>query len=164
MRLILTAVLLLAASTATAGVKAGDRAPSIRSAQTRTGKPISWKALRGEIVVLTFGASWCAPCKRELPAFDKVAVTLRGKEKHSVRFLAVNLDDEVAAGKRFVKSLGLDCVIPIFDPEGRIAASFGPPVMPTTYIVDRNGIVRHVHKGYKKGDARAIEKEVRKLL
>lgn len=165
MRAIIVALALsLATSVAVAGVKEGDRAASIKGGQRASGKPMTLTAMRGKVVVLTFGASWCVPCKKELPALDKIAIRLIKKDRKKVEFIAVNLDDEIKDGKTFIKSLKLDCIKALYDPKGRVGSSWAPPVMPSTYVIDGKGIVRHVHKGYKKGDENKLESVVRSLL
>ena len=157
-------VLFVAASTAEAGVKEGDRAPELKGVTWKSGKAMTLSQFKGKVVVLTFGASWCAPCKKELPAFDKLAIDLVRNKKLPVRFVAINVDSELAAGKRFVGGLGLDCIFTGYDPRSKTAVVYGPAAMPTTFIIDKKGIVRHVHKGFRKGDEDRVASLVRKLL
>jgi len=114
--------------------------------------------------VLTFGASWCKPCKKELPALDKLAIRLEAKERLPVKFIAVNLDDTKAPGQAFMKRLGLRCIWALYDPSGRLGGSYAPPVMPSTYVIGKRGIVRHLHEGYRDGDIAKLEREIRGLL
>jgi peroxiredoxin len=156
----LAAAFLLASQPATADVRAGDRASELR-AKDGKGKRVKLKSLRGKWVVLTFGASWCKPCKKELPAYEKLARQFKGKD---VVFVAVNIDSSVKKGKKFNKRMGLRAVHAVYDPSGSTAETYDPPTTPTTFVIDPKGIVRKVHAGYRSGDDNKIRKLINKYL
>ncbi len=155
-RLLLTTLLvsLTAPVAASAEVGVGDRAAELVQVVDGAGKKLRLGSYRDRVVVMTFGASWCEPCKRELPAFEKLARSYAGK-KARVTFLAVNIDSERAKALAFVKQAGLRTVIAGFDPAKSSVESYDPPKMPTTFVI-RGGIVRHVHGGYAGGDEKKI--------
>jgi thiol-disulfide isomerase/thioredoxin len=148
---------------ASAGVRAGDRAAEFVRVADNAGKRISIKAYKDRVVVLTFGASWCAPCRRELPAYEKLASRYVGKK---VVFLAVNIDTDAGKGKKFMTQARLKLVRALFDPRGSTVESYDPPKMPSTFIIS-HGVVKHLHGGYSKGDendiGRLVDKELAKL-
>jgi len=154
------ALLLALASTAAADVRAGQRAPELTGSKDARGKEFKLKAYRGKWVVMTFGGSWCKPCKKELPAWDKLAAKWAGK----VTFIAVNLDNDPAKGKKFMDGLKLKKLIRVYAPESSTTAAdiYSPPVQPSSYVIDPKGIVRELHEGYESGDdakmSRALEK------
>ena len=148
------ASLLAAAPTARAEVRKGDRASDFVQVVDGAGKRVSLKSFRDQVVVVTFGASWCEPCKRELPAMEKLARHYQQKRARVV-FLAVNIDNEVAKGKRFMQQAGLRAVRAIFDSRKSTVEAYDPPKMPSTFII-RGGVVRHVHAGYSAGDESAL--------
>jgi len=152
---------LLASSTAQAKVRAGDRAAELSSVKDGSGRRLKLKRYRGKVVVLTFGASWCKPCAKELPAYEKLS---RKFSKKKVVFLAVNIDSGVAAGKKFFRRLGVKRMVKGFDPSKGSVESWDPPTMPSTFVIDKRGIVRHMHKGYESGDAKALGSVIRKHL
>jgi thiol-disulfide isomerase/thioredoxin len=155
--LAIAAALLLAASpVADAKVGEGDRAAELTAVVTKKGKKLRLRELRDKVVVLTFGASWCAPCKKELPALEKLARKYAGK---NVVFIAVNIDEERKKGEKFMREVGLRAVIQAFDTRKGAVNAYDPPTMPTTYVV-RKGLVRHVHKGYRGGDDRKLERVI----
>jgi len=154
---------LLVASPALAGVKAGDRAREVRTVRTEKGKKIRIRDYRGKVLVVTFGASWCPPCKKELHALEKVARRIR-TAKHPVRFLAVNVDSTKAKGVAFMKQFNLECVLAGYDPQGTAKNTYNPPTMPSTYVIDKHGVVKWMHKGYRPGDEKAIAKKVMELV
>ena len=139
-----------APSVAAAEVKVGDRAPELDGAKDARGKAFKLKALRGTWVVMTFGGSWCKPCKKELPAWDKLATKWTGK----VVFVAVNLDNDPKKGKKFMDGLRLKNLVRVYAPESSTAAAdiYSPPIQPSSYVIDPKGIVRELHEGYSSGD------------
>ena len=146
----LTLALLIAVPSATAGLKRGDRAAEFVQVVDEKGQRVSLKRFRDQVVVITFGASWCEPCKKELPALEKLAVKYYSKHAKIV-FLAVNIDNEADKGKKFMARAGLKCVRALFDRQKTAVESYDPPKMPTTFVI-RRGIVKHVHAGFAAGD------------
>lgn len=150
------ALALAAAAPAVAEVKKGDRAPELDGAKDSRGKAWKLKAQRGKWVVMTFGGSWCKPCKKELPAWDKLAA----KWKPKVVFVAVNLDNDPAKGKRFMDGLKLKHLVRLYAPEEKAAAAdiYAPPTQPTTFVIDPKGIVVEMHESYSSGDEAKLDK------
>jgi thiol-disulfide isomerase/thioredoxin len=147
-------------SEAEAKVREGDRAGKFVSVKDAAGKAFKLKKYKDRIVVLTFGASWCKPCKKELPAFEKLA---KKYDKKKVIFVAVNVDSKLSKGKAFAAKAGLKKVVALYDPKSSTVESYDPPTMPSTYIIKR-GIVKKVHAGYRSGDISKIEKFINKEL
>jgi thiol-disulfide isomerase/thioredoxin len=154
--------LALAAGTAAAEVKEGDRAPELENARTADGGKFRLKAQRGQWIALTFGGSWCKPCKKELPAWDKLAARYRGK----VLFVAVNIDLDPGKGKKFLDQLKVVHLTRVFMPENKTTSvdTYDPGTFPSTFLVDPNGVVRVVHKGYSSGDEGAFARRIDGLL
>ena len=106
--------------------------------------------MAGKWVLYTFGASWCQPCHKELPAWDKIATKLAGK----VLFVSVNINNDAGEGKEFIDSLKLKHLFVVYMPDEQSAAmkAYDPDRMPSTFVIDPEGIVRIVQYGYDKGD------------
>ncbi|MDB4968247.1 MAG: putative thiol:disulfide interchange protein DsbE [Myxococcales bacterium] len=141
-----TAALLLAvtfSSVATAGVGKGQRAPEFTLASLK-GPQVSLSALRGKVVLIDFWAQWCEPCKKELPQLEKLAREYAGK---GVVIVAVNIDKQRENAERMAKQLGLTMDV-LLDPAGSVASSYDLPKMPTSFVVDKKGIVRYVNEGF----------------
>jgi thiol-disulfide isomerase/thioredoxin len=153
--------LALAAPAWAGGVAKGDRAAEFTGVKDRAGKPLSLRALRGKVVVLTFGASWCKPCGKELPAYDKLAAKYKSDDR--VAFVAINIDSERANADKFLADAGVKSLTVGFDPASKTVEKYQPGTMPTTYVIDGNGIVREVHAGYEKGDEAKIARAVDQL-
>jgi len=161
MRLVL--VFLAALATVPRGARAdtlqvGDRLAELESAVDAGGKPFRIKALKGKWLMLTFGASWCKPCAKELPAWDKIAPDYKGK----VEFVAVDLDSKVDDGKRFHdKDVKLRNMTRVYlSPDSAVAAKYGSDHMPTTVLADPQGVIRYVRGGFEKAD---VDGEVKKM-
>lgn len=150
----------LISPTAEAGVKVGDRAPEFVNVKTPTGHRIRLRKYRKKIVVLTFGASWCKPCRHELPAYSKIA----GKFPQ-VQFIAVNIDKNKSKGKKFLKRYVRSRHIKRgLDPSSSTVALYEPPTMPSTYIIGKMGVVRYQHRGFRSGDQYKVAKKLRSML
>ncbi|MCX5747897.1 MAG: TlpA disulfide reductase family protein [Proteobacteria bacterium] len=137
-------------------VNVGSRMPDLKAlgATDEAGKSFTLKALKTPWTLVTIGAAWCVPCKKELPAWDKIAPEFKAK----MTFVAVNINHDMAEGKKFndkLKLVNLTRVYMSEDKAGSLALT-----MPSTYVVDGKGVVRLAHCGFEKGD---VEGEVKKL-
>ena len=151
--------LLAAAAPARADVlKVGDRLAELDIATDASGKPLKLKSFKGKWVVVTVGADWCKPCAKELPTWDRLAGELKGK----VVFVAVDIDDDIAVGKRFHDKLKLKNMHRVYMPSDKsgVAGNYGSDHMPSTFVADDKGVVRMVREGFEAGDA---DGEYRKL-
>lgn len=124
------------------------------------GKRISLKALRGQVVVLNFWATWCNPCQEELPEFERLQ---RRYGKRGLKILSVSLDGNIENVRSFLKKNDLKLTA-LWDQKKRLAAAYNVEAMPSTYIIDRYGVVRYVHKGFSRAEFKRIEAETDELL
>lgn len=138
----------------------GDRAPAF-SAPSLDGKSVvELSRFRGKVVYLDFWASWCAPCLVAMPEIEK----MRGAfPAEAFQIVAVNLDQKVKKALRFLKRhpIGYPSAS---DPTGKLPAQYGVETMPTSYLIDADGVIRYVHRGFKRGDASKLRHEIRALL
>jgi cytochrome c biogenesis protein CcmG, thiol:disulfide interchange protein DsbE len=105
------------------------------------GSRLSLGSLRGEVVVLDFWASWCAPCRAQAPLIDRVARRMQGK---GVSIVGISTSgDDWGRAVRFAQSQDLSYET-VFDAEGQVASAFGVDVLPTLVVLDRDGIIRAV--------------------
>ena len=143
------AIVVATAATASADtLKVGDRLAELETAVDGNGRAFRIKAAKGW-KMLTFGASWCKPCAKELPAWDGIAPTYKDK----IQFVAVNLDSEVATGKAFHKKLKLrNMTLVYLNPDSAVTAKYGSDHMPTTVLADPDGVIRYIRGGFEKGD------------
>lgn len=152
------AVLIIAASGAYAEGLEG-RAPDF-SLPSPDGKTVSLAALKGDVVLVNFWASWCAPCRQEMPLLDAMY-----KRFKSLGFtlVGVNVDEEPNAARALLRDVPVSFPVGL-DSAMTVSAAYQVMVMPTTVFVDREGRVRHVHQGYRPGDEAAYEQQLRALL
>lgn len=155
--------LVLATAPAHAGVlKVGDRMVELDVAVDAAGKPFRLKAFKGQWLLVTVGAAWCKPCKKELPTWDKLAPEVKDK----ITFVALGLDEEVDDGKDFHRKLKLKNMKLGYMPSNQssAAASYGAETMPSTFIIDPNGIVKFVRNGFDERDADGERKKMKATI
>jgi thiol-disulfide isomerase/thioredoxin len=156
MRAVVFAALLVSGTAFADELKVGDRLAELDTAVDAGGKPFRVKSTKGW-KMLTFGASWCKPCAKELPAWDSIAPDYKGK----VEFVAVDLDSEKDSGKTFHKKLKLHNMRLVYlSPDSSVAAKYGSDHMPTTVLADPDGVIRYIRGGFEKGD---VDGEVKKM-
>ena len=117
--------------------------------------------MKGKVIFVDFWASWCTPCLKSLPEFEQLQTTFSGRG--DVVVLAINLDENPNDATKFVKDLDVSYKI-LADKDGSIPESFGVSTMPSSFIIDKQGVIRYVHKGYKTGDVSKIKTEIEQLL
>jgi peroxiredoxin len=123
-----------------ADIGVGDQAPNF-TLQTLDGKEVSLADYRGKKVILNFWATWCPPCKAEMPHMQNYYET--EAEKDNVEILAVNLtssDKGKTAIAEFAKQYELSFPIPL-DEEGTIGKQFNAFTIPTTYVLNTDGTI-----------------------
>ena len=118
---------------------------------------------RGNVVFVNFWASWCAPCRVELPELAKLAAAYKGKK---VRVFAINVDHDRARAKALLSQLGLreTAMGFLWDTSARVVKQYDVGAMPTSYIIDERGVIRYIHSGFRPEDPAAWRKEINGLL
>jgi len=147
-------------SAAQAGnVGAGAPAPDFVLA-ARDGGKVRLADLKGDVVMINFWASWCGPCRQEMPLLSQLHAKY---EPLGFTLLGVNVEQDSQAALTWLK--GTPVAFPIlFDTANEVAGRFGVEGMPSTVFVDRAGNVRYVHRGYKPGDESKYADMIRSLV
>jgi len=162
--LALVALFLLAGSPLEASAHAASDQPAIAPdcvlADFTTGSPLHLHELRGKIVIVDFWASWCIPCREAFPFMNDVASEFPAA---SFEVLAVNLDEDSADARRFLVHYPASFQLAI-DSTKQCPVAFGVTGMPTSFLVDRAGRIRLVHRGFRPGDASTLRKAIRDLI
>jgi len=109
---------------------------------TLDGSSITLSELHGTPVVLNFWATWCGPCRREMPALQTAADRYAGR----VVILGIDQGESAETIQPFVDELGLTFAIPM-DVTMEVGARYNVRGLPTTYFIDRDGVIRHVWMG-----------------
>jgi len=156
---LVAAALLLAAAPALA-VDVGKPAPAFALTPMNSSAPVSLEQLKGKVVFVDFWASWCGPCRQSLPQYEKLRADLAHEE---FAIVAINLDEEVAEATAFLEQHPVNYTI-LRDPAGDAPKAFGVAGMPTSYLIDRDGIVRAVHTGFDPADIDKLRVEIHGLL
>ena len=163
MRFVVAFALLFISQTAFADVlKVGDRAAEFDVAVDGSGKSVKLGKFKGKWLLVTAGAGWCKPCAKELPTWDKVA----GDYKDKVTVVSLTLDDDIDDGKKFQKKMGLKNMMVVYMPSEKSssAARYGASTMPSSFVIDPQGVVRHVHAGFAERDASGEAKKLKSTL
>ena len=156
---ILALVFLVGAPSTASAVGVGSRAPEI-GLEDQRGNRVRIGRYRGKVLIVNVWASWCEPCRDELPAFQRLYARYF---RQGLRVVGINVDRDEDAMRRFVDRHGV--LFPnVHDAERAVAARWGTGTMPTSWVVDPRGVVRYVNDGYRPGDERRIERVVRELL
>lgn len=142
------------------GVEAGHKAPQCALAPVREGQRIDLQQYRGKVVYVDFWASWCGPCAQSFPFMNNLQRDLRGR---GLQVVGVNLDEEPEDAQSFLARRPAQFTIAM-DGDRTCARNFGVKAMPSSYLVDRNGVVRHVHLGFRAGEAEQLRNVVEQLL
>ena len=156
---LLAALALLVASPAFA-VEPGDRAVDFEEKSLDGKGTLSLSEHRGKVVYLDFWASWCTPCAAAIPMIEDLRKEFPADE---FQVLAVNLDKSAAKARKFLRKNPVGYPV-AHDPRGVLPKKFGLETMPTSYLIDRNGVVRYVHRGFRKDDIDEIRAEIAKQI
>lgn len=146
----------------TPGVAAGDgpAAPAFSGRPLGGGDVLQLEEFRGKVVYLDFWASWCGPCRQSLPWMERLRRDLRPL---GLEVIAVNVDEDPAEARRFLKRYPVSFPV-IGDARGAIATRYDVRDMPSSYLIDRKGVVRHVHRGFNRDDTAGLRARVEALL
>ena len=124
------------------------------------GENLRLSEYRGDVVMINFWATWCGPCRQEMPLLDDLYSRY---QRVGFSLLGVNIDDDSARAMRMVQELGINFPV-LFDEGKEVSRLYQVEAMPVTVLVDREGTVRHVHHGYKPGYEDKYLTEIRSLL
>ncbi len=158
-----TAAILLGFSLAsmTQAVEVGEPAPDFTlPAIEDSDTEITLSELRGKVVYVDFWASWCAPCLLSLPLYNDI---YNKYSDQGLEVVGINIDNPIEDGLDFLLDTPLDFKIPA-DPDGETSTLYDVYGMPTSFLIDRDGVVRMVHEGFRNGDIELIDEEIRSLL
>jgi peroxiredoxin len=140
-------------------VTLGNEAPNF-TLKSNSGKNLRLSEQRGDVVLINFWASWCGPCRQEMPELEAIY-----KKYQSLGFTiyGINIDKERESADKVLNSEKLTFPI-LFDTENTISELYQVDAMPSTVIVDRSGTVRFLHRGYKPGYEDEYIKQIKSLL
>jgi len=153
-------MVLLCSPLPASAVKIGEPAPSVSLASLPAGQETRLFQLRGKVVYIDFWASWCGPCRISLPALDDI---YRELNADGFEMLAINVDEIEQDALDFLEKIPVSYPV-VWDPTGDTPSRYQILGMPTAFLVDRNGVVREIHTGFRKSDAKKIRASIMELL
>ena len=153
----IAAVLVLSAP-ALAGAP-GAPAPQF-SLAARGGHNVSLAQYKGQVVMLNFWASWCGPCRQEMPLLESI---YKKYNKLGFTMLGVNVEPDSQAANEWLKATPVSFPI-LYDTESKVSKLYDVAGMPTSVIIDRAGKVRMVHRSYRPGDENEYLDSIRSLI
>jgi len=128
--------------------------------KSRSGENIKLSELRGQVVMLNFWASWCAPCRQEMPLLEKL---YQRYEPMGFTLLGINVEENSDDALRWLKNLDISFPI-LLDTKNTTSELYSVMAMPTTLLIDRDGNVRFLHRGYVPGVEEEYQQQVRTLI
>jgi peroxiredoxin len=154
------AALALVLSASAHGGEPGEAAPDCKLTSI-DGKAVEHlQQYRGKVLYVDFWASWCGPCAQSFPFMERLDRELRAR---GLEILGVNLDEDPGDAREFLAEHPVNFRL-VADVNGQCARSFGVRAMPSSYLVDRQGVIREVHLGFRPGEAAYLRSRVEQLL
>jgi thiol-disulfide isomerase/thioredoxin len=124
------------------------------------GKNLKLSEMTGNVVLINFWASWCGPCREEMPLLNALH-----KKYAPLGFtvLGVNVEEDMDGAMSFLEYVPVDFPI-LLDNTNKVSKQYKVVAMPTTVVVDRDGNMRYLHEGYKPGDEKKYRQMIKKLV
>jgi thiol-disulfide isomerase/thioredoxin len=158
-RALLTALLLmLFTRAASADFKKGDTLPDLASFELEGKLP---EDLKGQVILLDFWASWCAPCRSSFPVMEAMS---KENACQGLTVIAISVDEKRANMQEFLKSAKVSFTV-VSDARHKLVATADIRTMPTSFLIDRAGKIRFIHAGFNADDTKLeYAKEIEQLL
>lgn len=131
--------------------------PAQSQAQQAGFNPSEYK---GKVVLIDFWASWCGPCQKAMPFFNSLH---NERQKNGFEVVAINVDEDKEIARQFLESHPVDYPM-FFDPDGQCPEIYQVKAMPSSYLIDKTGKVRHIHLGFRDGDEALLREQIQALL
>jgi peroxiredoxin len=158
-RALVALALLALAGLAWASASVGTAAPDF-TLRSLAGPNLRLQEQRGQVVWVNFWATWCAPCRKEMPHLNRIADKYRSA---GLVMLGVNIDDDVRNAADVATKLGVKFPV-LLDTDKKVSRLYDLNSMPSTLVIDRSGRVRYLHRGYQDGYETEYDKQIRDLL
>ncbi len=150
------AVFLISACSCARAIETGEIAPDF-SLKDMDGNPVAFSQFKGKVIILDFFATWCPPCRQEIPDFIELQKTYEGKGFTMVGVALVSAGD----AKDFADKVGIN--YPVLIDDGKVSALYGPVrSIPTTFVIDKDMKVVKMYIGYRARDV--FEKDIKELI
>ena len=154
------AVALLAAMPVLATTSSGPAPDFQLAVRGDASKSVSLSQFRGQVVMLNFWASWCGPCRQEMPLLESI---YKKYNRLGFTLIGVNVEPDSNAANEWLKQTPVSFPI-LYDKDSKVSKMYDVAGMPSTVIIDRAGKVRVLHRGYKPGDENEYLDSIRTLV
>ena len=158
-RILLPLILMLGLTLTGATQAAQPPAPDFTLKSQKDGN-LKLSEFRGKVILINFWASWCGPCRQEMPVLDELYRHYRSLD---FTILGVNVEQNSDDAKALLKDVPVSFPI-LFDTENKISKLYDIKGMPSTVLVDRDGNIRYVHMGYQPGVEAEYQTQIRTLI
>jgi len=158
-RLLTGIALTLCATMSTQAIAPATAAPDF-TLRTMDGPNLRLQEQRGRVVLVNFWATWCGPCRQEMPHMNRLYEKYRSS---GFVLLGVNVDEDPRNAAGVAAKLGVKFPV-LLDTDKKVSKLYDLSTMPSTVLIDRDGRVRYVHRGYLDGYENTYEKQIRELL
>ncbi|MEZ5500147.1 MAG: TlpA disulfide reductase family protein [Steroidobacteraceae bacterium] len=154
------ALVLLAAALPVVAGPAAAPAPGFTLA-SRGGKPVALSQFKGQVVMLNFWASWCGPCRQEMPLLESI---YKKYKPMGFTMVGVNVEPDTKAADAWLAEHATVSFPIVYDTDSKVSKLYKVQGMPSTVIIDRKGNARVFHRGYKPGDENEYLNHIRSLI
>lgn len=159
-KIVLGLIIALGMTTSTfAATELSGAAPDFTLA-SNMGKNMRLAEMRGSVVMINFWASWCGPCRQEMPILEEL---YQRYNKAGFTILGVNVEPDSAEADKILKDIKISFPV-LYDTESKVSELYGVQAMPSTIIIDRDGNMRYLHRGYKPGYEDEYREQIKELI
>jgi peroxiredoxin len=159
-RIAIWAGLMLASVHGATAVESGRFAPRCELPVLRDSITLDTSKLKGQPVLVDFWASWCAPCAQSFPVLNDLQRDYRDR---GLQVVGINVDEKIADAQKFLDKHPANFSI-VADTRATCARAFDVMGMPSSYLIDRDGMVQYIHLGFKPSDEELLRQQVEHLL
>ena len=159
MRTTLLVFVFIASSLSAAGNVIEGPAPDF-TLKSNDGKNLRLSEYRGQVLLINFWASWCGPCRQEMPLLEEIQ---QKYSKLGFTVLGINVDKNSAQADKILNDINISFPV-LYDADGSVSKRYNVDAMPTTVIVDRNGNMRFLHRGFKPGYEESYIAHIKTLI
>lgn len=125
-----------------------------------SGKNLKLNDYRGQVVLINFWATWCSPCRQEIPHLNRLHERYH---KAGFALLGINIDDQPRVAREMMQKLSVAFPV-LFDTDKRVSRLYDVGAMPSSLLIDRDGRIRYIHLGYRTGYEIQYDNQIRELL
>jgi len=152
-----------ATTAGTAAAGEGKLATELQATYVSGDGPRTLADAKGKVIIVDFWATYCDPCRKSFPKYQELVDQFGG----DLAIIAISVDEPADVGEDKLKAFANDTGVKfpiLWDKEHKTADAYKPPSMPTSYVIDKEGKIRHTHAKYESGEEQKIADEVKALL